>query len=494
MIKPLACLVAASCLVRPSLAQEVQPGTDARSDAPSADQGLEAPSKVKGSDVTSGGADALGRDKDGMPIDANAGQRSGADAGMVRGNRGSVIQGGPGSPLPPGLFPEGANLPVAADVEPAVEPGRPVARAGQDVDVALSGFVDAGYSLFVYNNKDYFMTFLPRRLELDVDARYGKTARIFLDLGLSTSPEGRIISSVPPLLDRDVLDALVEQAFAEWRGLGFTIRGGKIDRPFMNEPLDVTDRVSLSRSTVSENALPDTVTGLYADYEILPSLAVFALVVNGWDTTVEQLNRSKTFGGGLPHRFGKQGEGSWRYEGNLAFLLGPERPGVNDLKWVVNYSGRVRAADSVDLRLELVYAAEQHQGYSVYPAEYGKDRVRDRKHQARWYGGTLAVGYDVPPDAGPLDGLRADLRFEYMRDPDLVRDLPNLHNLSDMTALVGMAATVRYALARGFEVALEYKIDLETGDVPGVSLSPNHANVFKWYRTHELMFDIIGHF
>jgi hypothetical protein len=495
MLQPFACLVALSFVAVPGVAQERPPvATDVRSDAPSADQGLGEPKQVKGALVQAQGTDPLGRDQDGTQIDANAGRQTGSDAGIVTGNNGSVIQGGQGQLLPPDIFPADTSLPSNGDAGSGAGGAAAATGLTRGLDIDIAGFVDAGFSMFVFDNKDFTMTFLPRRLELNVDARWTRSARIFLDLGLSTSPASRPISAVSPTLDRDLVDALAEQAFAEWRGMGLTLRGGKLDRPFMNEPLDVTERTSLSRSTLSDLALPDTVTGLYADYELLPGVSVYGLVVNGWDPMdgrdiiVEELNRSKTFGGGLPHRLGTETGGDYLYEGNLAFLVGAEQAGVNDLTWVINYSGSFEVKEDLESRFELVYGGAQHQGFRQKDAKGGA-------HSAIWYGATASISWEGEEgEAGGLGGLKGDLRVEYLHDPDLFLDLPRAHNLPNLTTLLGVAATVRYALVRGFDAAIGYKVDFERGDVKNVSIQRNVSSPFRWFKTHELMFDLIGYF
>ena len=67
-------------------------------------------------------------------------------------------------------------------------------------------------------------------------------------------------------------------------------------------------------------------------------------------------------------------------------------------------------------------------------------------------------------------------------------------------ALVGPSVTVRYALTHGIEMALEYRVDFERGDVKLVSIQRNFDafpkiwNLRKWFVTQQVTAALIGRF
>ncbi|MBI5508968.1 MAG: outer membrane beta-barrel protein [Deltaproteobacteria bacterium] len=488
MLARVFCMIAFTSVTTSAVAQE-SPPADGRADAPSTDLGLQPGGTAQGPVLTPFGPDALHRDAAATPTAADAAQHPGADAALVGGSSAAVITGGAGAALPPGLLPEGTNpaAPILADPTPPAAS----APAAAGLRFWLAGFADVGLNVTVFDSKNfenYDTTFLPRQVEVDLGAGWKDAGGARLDLNVLTSPESRPISVVSPPLDRDLMDALVEQALVEWRPFALTLRAGKMNRPHMNEPLDPVDRVSLSRSSLTVLALPDSLTGVYLGYEPLAMLEIYALVANGWNTTVEAQNRSKAAGGGVAHRFGELAHGHWLYSGNLSCVIGAERPFVNDLRWVLDYSGKIGVADEFDLALEAVYGQEQNQGYSA-------EGIKDGDSAAVWYGGTLAASYRADAASGLLAGSSADLRLEYLHDPDLLLDLPREGSLPYLTTLVGVSATLRYALTPGIEVGAEYRADFERGDVDKVSVQRNKSdNIFTWYITQEMMLELIGRF
>ena len=454
-----------------------------RQEPPGMEEGLAAPDLpfVGGGGVV--GVDVSG---DRMDVNAGAGQSPGAAAGSVGGSDAAVIRPeGAGQPVLPGVFPAGTNAAAPVTLAPAV--GRGFGFGG--VGLRLAGFVDAELATVIFDNHDYDMTFLPRETELDVEVESG-SARLRIDANLILGTDSQAVSTVSPLLDRDLFDALIEQAWVEYSVAGVNVRAGKMAAPSRSEALDVVDRLSLSRSSLAQLAAPSTLTGLCVDYALLPTLGVYATVVNGWDTTVEADNRSKTLGLGLPHRAGSGARRPWAYEGDLSLLVGAERPGVNDLRWVVTYSGHVELTAALGLRGALVYGEEEGEGYS-------KKGDKDRLHAAQWYGGVLAVELEPTAEStGIARDLKGDLRLEYLRDPDLRLDLPRRRNLPSFTTLVGGAGTLRYIVADSVDAGVEYRIDFERGDVKNVSVQRGGSgwNVFEWFVTQEVLLSLIGRF
>ncbi len=458
-------------------AQAQTPATDGagdeRADAPATDAGLE---QVK-PPVLPGGPDDLGRDKDPMVVDGDAGGMPAgfSPAGLIGGSADAVVQGGPSAPLPDGA------VPVAGGAD---------ARLLGQLELALHGVVQAELYTAISDAGSYDTTFLPRELELDLVAGYGDQLAVRLDLNLLVSPLPQRLSFQADLTEEALFDALAEQAYVEWRRWGLTARVGKMNAPFGSEPIDAADRLTLGRSWLSQKAAPTLLTGVMAGYEVWPALSGFVLVANGWDRTLDgnlsfDGNRSKTLAGGLVHRLGQRADGSWLFEGTLAGTLGPEQRGVNDLRLMVDYSGTLAPIAGLTLALELLYAVEQGEGYN-------RQRLIDGKHAARWWAGMLTTSYDATATGvDALRGLRAAWRLELVHDDDLFLGLPHVPR---MTTLLGSTLALRYALARAVDLALEHRADFERGDVAGLSTRRNVGNPFSWFVTQELRLGLVGQF
>ncbi|MEE8409974.1 MAG: outer membrane beta-barrel protein, partial [Myxococcota bacterium] len=237
---------------------------------------------------------------------------------------------------------------------------------------------------------------------------------------------------------------------------------------------------------------PDLLTGFYGSYDVMPEVGVYLIAVNGWDLTVDG-NRSKTLGGGVPHRFMPLPDGGWLYEGDISFIAGAERPGINDLRWLVDYSAKVRVLDDLQVALELVYGQEDGAGYN-------KQGMQDGVHAADWYGGMLTTTYRAPDEAPAwLNGWAGALRFEYVRDRDLAISLPQPVGVEpDQTTLFGTALTLRYELVHGIVAVAEYKTDFERADVEGFPVLRYYPdepyNIFKWFITREVIVGLVGSF
>ena len=334
----------------------------------------------------------------------------------------------------------------------------------------------------------YKLTFLPREIELDLTARPSDTVTLRIDLNFQNGSEPLAFNT---LIQQEVFELLVEQAYAEWSFGRYKLRGGKFDAPFGIEPLDAVDRVTLTRSNLSALAAPDLLTGAAGFASLMPEVDAYVLAVNGWDLSVDS-NRSKTLGGGLPHRFGARSDGGSMYRGNLSALVGVEKVGVNELRWVIDYSGQLQIADTLRLLGEVVYGWEDGEGYTkqgLKASEVG------RKLPGVWYGGQLSLVYEGDERGGSTwDRLSGELRLELLRDPDLTQLVLRLPNFPDMTTLVGASVALRYELARGIEAAFEYRSDFERGDVENVSVQRNYSSIFKWFITQQWLFGVVGYF
>jgi hypothetical protein len=398
------------------------------------------------------------------------------DSGMLGGSDASVIQGAAPAPFPEGVLPEGTQAPLPISGSAAV-------ASIDSYDLHVSGFVQAEVAFLVFDDQEYEATFLPREIELDLEADYRDLARLRMDFNLLTTVELDSVAFASDLTDRDVFDSLVEQAYVEWSPWNLTLRVGKMNAPLGSEPLDARDRLPLGRSSLARYATPDLLTGTTLSYHAGDNADAYLAVVNGWDLTVDD-NQSFTVGGGAPHRFGVISDGEWLYQGNLSTLIGVEQDKVNNLRWLIDYSASLYLAEWLRLSVELLYGEEEGMGYN-------KQKVRDPHESAQWWGGMITAGFGGHGVGGVARDLRAGLRLEYVHDHDLVLGLPHLPSI---TTLVGTALTLRYALVKGVDAALEYRVDFERGDVKGVSVRRNVASIFKWFVTQEVAVGLVGYF
>lgn len=90
--------------------------------------------------------------------------------------------------------------------------------------------------------------------------------------------------------------AMVKQAFASWQPrTGLTFDFGKFDQPFGAEVAESQNNLNYSRGVLYWYAQPLFHTGLRTRLRILPELDLLALVVNGWNNSIDN-NVGKTFG------------------------------------------------------------------------------------------------------------------------------------------------------------------------------------------------------
>ncbi len=89
---------------------------------------------------------------------------------------------------------------------------------------------------------------------------------------------------------------LVKQAFASWRPVpGLTFDLGKFDTIYGAEVAESQDNLNYSRGAVYWLAQPLFHTGLRTSLRVLPELNLNALIVNGWNNSIDN-NAGKTFG------------------------------------------------------------------------------------------------------------------------------------------------------------------------------------------------------
>ncbi len=139
--------------------------------------------------------------------------------------------------------------------------------------------------------------------------------------------------------DSDIGAAPVKQAFASWKpggaGSAVSLDFGKFDTIYGAEVADSQDNINYTRGLVYWFAQPAFHTGLRMNADLGEAFTLKAMVVNGYNNTVDN-NLGKTFGlQGTVHL--KKGDAAL---GNisLGYLVGPER---DDTKLVVCAPGQV---------------------------------------------------------------------------------------------------------------------------------------------------------
>lgn len=425
---------------------------------------------------------------DPMPVDADAQKTTGfSDTGMVQGNQQSVIQGPAPAELPPELM-----APAETDQNStSISVTEPESKASMNV----AGFIQVQGRAWLTSEQrspedrsKYDLTFIPQEIELDVLAQASKSVAIRLDLNLiSDWPKATWVALSSDLLTWDLVERLVEQAYGSWQGYGFLVKAGKMNSPFGIEAIDANERLSQDRSYLSRLATPTNLTGVYVSYAILERLDIFAMATNGWDQTVDGIrtisgNRSKAFVLGFPYHF----SGKNPFNGTLSAMLGAEKKGVNDLRWLIDYSALKKINDVWGVAWEVMLAEEQGSGFN-------KKGIRGQKQNSQWWGVNVAVQADGAK--GTMNwskDLQGQLRLEYLHDHDLMLNLPNYPL---MTTLFGLTLSGRYVLAKGVSVGLEYTIDLERGDVKHVSMRRDFGwNIFKSLATHEIVAGLVASF
>ena len=127
----------------------------------------------------------------------------------------------------------------------------------------------------------------PRPVGGTVSLRFGPSAETYADSCFSseTRCDGDIVG----------LD-IVKQAFASWRPVpGLTFDLGKFDTIYGAEVAESQDNLNYSRGAVYWLAQPLFHTGLRANLRVLPEFDLNALIVNGWNNSIDN-NIGKTWG------------------------------------------------------------------------------------------------------------------------------------------------------------------------------------------------------
>ncbi|HEX2673849.1 MAG TPA: porin [Polyangiaceae bacterium] len=119
----------------------------------------------------------------------------------------------------------------------------------------------------------------------------------------------------------------VKQAFASFRPGGkdspITLDFGKFDTIYGAEVAESQDNINYTRGVLYWLGQPAFHTGLRANWEATKNLRARALVVNGWNNTIDN-NTGKTFGAQLTAHAPRNESHDW-ISASLGYLGGPER-------------------------------------------------------------------------------------------------------------------------------------------------------------------------
>jgi len=137
----------------------------------------------------------------------------------------------------------------------------------------------------------------------------------------------RYNSSCVGKCDADYGLANVKQAYASFRPGGksspISLDFGKFDTIYGAEVAESQDNINYTRGVLYWYGQPLFHTGLRANWDILENLRARALVVNGWNNTIDN-NTGKTFGLQLTAHAPRNEAHEW-ISASLGYLGGPER-------------------------------------------------------------------------------------------------------------------------------------------------------------------------
>ncbi len=289
--------------------------------------------------------------------------------------------------------------------------------------------------------------------------------------------------------DGDVLGlGLVKQAFASWRPLSaLRLDLGKFDTPFGVEVAESQDSLLYSRGVVYWLGEPAFHTGLRATLTMTPWLTARAMVVNGWNNTIDN-NAGKTYGAqfllapardlrlalgwlGGPEQtdyatvtcaadtaYDPRNGACWPEPGAPGGEVVVDRGGANDLEaWrhLLNLVATWQPVKRLELTLDGVFGQEGVREERAVGAGPGPDgslivALSPTEVNERYFGAALAARYALT-DAWAVAG-----RGEYFADPDGLAS--GIDGLGLVTATLGLEFDPTPAL----KLRLEGRGDLVT--------------------------------
>jgi len=308
--------------------------------------------------------------------------------------------------------------------------------------------------------------------------RFGPSAQRY---GSSCASPGRC--------DADYSLANVKQAFASFRLGGktspITLDFGKFDTIYGAEVAESQDNINYTRGVLYWLGQPAFHTGLRANLEISKNLGARALVVNGWNNTIDN-NTGKTFGAQLIAHAPRNETHEW-ITASLGYLGGPERDDTTKVECAPgnvfdpsaangcspgdggNSSGTLDRPgnNSSGWRhfVDLVITSEPIDSLRlVLNADYAVENRRDGDFASTfsahdWYGGMLGARYLV------CEKFAVAGRGEVYRDADgtttgLVNGIP----ITGATIYTG-TVTLDYLPSKNLLVRLDNRLDSSTKQI-----------------------------
>jgi hypothetical protein len=297
-------------------------------------------------------------------------------------------------------------------------------------------------------------------------------------------------SCISGTCDSSVGLSFVKQAFASWRPWNpIQLDFGKFDTIYGAEVAESQDNMNYTRGVVYWFTQPLFHTGLRVNAQLTDNLTLRALVVNGWNNTIDN-NLGKDLGLQLALNLPRSGNGGTLLATSLGYLGGPEQddsamiqcdpatqhfdpssPSGCSAGMGGATSGRVDrgSSNTKGLRhlIDFVATLTPTDALTIQlNADLDIERVRDsvdttRFVQHEWYGVMLGARYQF------VEKFGAALRGEYLADPDAygtgIAKLfaptdPNTPPPSDIKLLTG-TLTLDYRPADFLILRLDNRVD-----------------------------------
>jgi hypothetical protein len=221
---------------------------------------------------------------------------------------------------------------------------------------------------------------------------------------------------------------------------GLDVRAGKFYTLMGREVYPGADTDFYSRTYENIYATPFTHTGVLATLHATSTLDVLAGVVRGWDV-VRDNNSRVSFHGGLVWNSPDKRD-NW----TTAWIRGPEQPDNDhdDRSLVSSYlTSKLGAGNAWTV------SAGGHLGFESNGAV---DATTGRRQDAKWYGATVNVFYDVDPT------LRLGTRLEWFRDEQGTRTA-QLGRPGFRASFFDFTLGLTYKPLRGVIVRPELRVD-----------------------------------
>jgi hypothetical protein len=178
---------------------------------------------------------------------------------------------------------------------------------------------------------------------------------------------------------------------------GMDIRVGKFYTLMGREVYPGADTDFYSRAYENVYATPFTHTGLMATLHATPTLDVLVGVVRGWDVFRDNNDMVSFHGGFIWNSPDK------RYNWTTAWITGPEQPDNN-------HDYRTLLTSYLTAKLPGDAWTVSAGGNIGYESNAAVDADTGRRKDAKWYGATINVFYDIHPK------VRLGTRLEWFRD------------------------------------------------------------------------------